>query len=134
MLCTLLCLEFFSQTILRSIMLFCVSAISLHHRKIFHHSVKSLSCVQLFAILWIAACQASLSITNSWSSPKPMSIVSVMPSNHLILCYPLLLLPSIFPTSGSFQKWVSSSHQVAKGLEFPLQHQSLYWTPRTDLL
>ena len=46
----------------------------------------------------IAACQASLSITNSWSPPKPMSIVSVMPSNHLILCRPLLLLPSIFPS------------------------------------
>ena len=47
---------------------------------------------------WIAACQASLSITNSQSSPKPMSIESVMPSNHLILCCPLLLLLSIFPS------------------------------------
>ena len=47
---------------------------------------------------WTAACQASLSITNSWSLPKPMSIESVMPSNHLILCCPLLLLPSIFPS------------------------------------
>ena len=46
---------------------------------------------------WTAACQASLSITNSWSLPKLMSIESVMPSNHLILCCPLLLLPSIFP-------------------------------------
>ena len=46
---------------------------------------------------WTAACQASLSITNSQSSPKLMSIESVMPSNHLILCHPLLLLPSIFP-------------------------------------
>ena len=46
---------------------------------------------------WTAACQASLSITNSWSPPKPISIESVMPSNHLILCHPLLLLPSIFP-------------------------------------
>ena len=46
---------------------------------------------------WTATCQASLSITNSWSSPKPMSIKSVMPSNHLILYHPLLLLPSIFP-------------------------------------
>ena len=52
---------------------------------------------------WTAACQASLSITNSQSPPKPMSIESVMPSNHLILCRPLLLLPSIFPASGSFQ-------------------------------
>ena len=56
-----------------------------------------LSCVRLFATPWTAARQASLSITNSWSPPKPMSIVSVMPSNHLILCHPLLLLPSIFP-------------------------------------
>ena len=51
-----------------------------------------------FATPWIAACQASLSITNYWSSPKPMSIESVMPSNHLILCCALLLLPSIFPS------------------------------------
>ena len=56
-------------------------------------SVQSLSCVWLLT----AACQASLSITNSRSSPKLMSIESVMPSNHLILCRPLLLLPSIFP-------------------------------------
>ena len=54
--------------------------------------------VWLFATPWIAARQASLSITNSRSPPKPMSIVSMMPSNHLILCHPLLLLPSIFPS------------------------------------
>ena len=58
-------------------------------------SVQSLSCVWLFATSWIAAHQASLSITNSWSSPKLMSIESVMPSSHLILCRPLLLLPPI---------------------------------------
>ena len=56
-------------------------------------SVKSFSRVWLFATPWTAARQASLSITNSQSSPKLMSIESVMPSNHLILCYPLLLLP-----------------------------------------
>ena len=61
-------------------------------------SVQSLSCVQLFATPWTATRQASLSITNSWSPPKPMSIESVMPSNYLILCRPLLLLPSIFPS------------------------------------
>ena len=61
-------------------------------------SVQSLSHVQLFAIPWIAARQASLSITNSRSSPKPMSIESVMPSIHLILCRPLLLLPPIPPS------------------------------------
>ena len=66
--------------------------------------VQSLSCVQLFVTPWTAACQASLSITNSWSLPKPMSIESVMPSNHLILCCPLLLLPSIFPSIRVFSK------------------------------
>ena len=60
-------------------------------------SVQSLSRVSLFATPWTAAHQASLSITNSWSLLKLMSIESVMPSNHLILCHPLLLLPSIFP-------------------------------------
>ena len=60
-------------------------------------SVQSLSHVQLFATPWTAARQASLSITNSWNLLKLMSIESVMPSNHLILCHPLLLLPSIFP-------------------------------------
>ena len=57
-----------------------------------------LSCIRLFATLWTAACQASLSITNSWSLPKLMSIESVTPSNHLILWHPLLLPPSIFPS------------------------------------
>ena len=61
-------------------------------------SVQSLSPVQLFATPWTAARQASLSITNSWSLFKFMSIESVMPSNHLILCHPLLLLPSIIPS------------------------------------
>ena len=61
-------------------------------------SVQSLSCVRLFATPWTAARQASLSITNSRSLPTPMSIESVMPSNHLILCRPHLLLPSIFPS------------------------------------
>ena len=65
-------------------------------------SVQSLSCVQLFATPWTAACQASLSITNSWSLLKLMSIELVMPSNHLILCHPLLLLPSIFPSNRVF--------------------------------
>ena len=61
-------------------------------------SVQALSRVQLFVTPWTAACQASLTITNSWSLPKLMSIESVMPSNHLILCHPLLLLPSIPPS------------------------------------
>jgi len=61
-------------------------------------SVQSLSRVQLFATPWIAARQASLSITNSWSSLKLTSIELVMPSSHLILCHPLLLLPPIPPS------------------------------------
>ena len=61
-------------------------------------SVQSLSRVRLFATPWIAACQASLSITNSWSLLKLMSIQSVMPSSHLILYHPLLLLPPIPPS------------------------------------
>ena len=61
-------------------------------------SVQSLNCVQLFATPWIAACEASLYITNSQSLLKQMSIESVMPSNHLILCRPLLLLPPVPPS------------------------------------
>ena len=61
-------------------------------------SVQLLSCVWLFVTPWTSAHQASLSITNCRSPPKPMSIESVMPSNHLTLCRPLLLLPSIFPS------------------------------------
>ena len=63
-----------------------------------------LSRVRLFATPWIAACQASLSITNSQSSLKLMSIESVMPSSYLILCRPLLLLPSLFPSIRVFSK------------------------------
>ena len=95
-------------------------------------SVQSLSRVWFFATSWIAACQAFLSITNSRSSLKLMSIESVMPSSHLILCCPLLLLPPI-PPSISLPQWVSSSYEVAKVLEFQLQHQSFQRTPRTDL-
>ena len=66
--------------------------------------VKSLSRVQLFATPWTPACQASLPITNSWSLLKLTSIKSVMPSNHLILCCPLLLPPLIFPSIRVFSK------------------------------
>jgi len=69
------------------------------HLSVQFSSVQSLSRVWLFATSWIAAHQASLSITNSWSPPKPMSIKSVMSSNHLIFCRPLLLLPSVFPST-----------------------------------
>ena len=81
------------------------------------NSVQSLSHVWLFATPWIIARQASLSVTNSQSSLRLMSIESVMLSNHLILCRPLLLLPPI-PPSISLFRWVNSSHEVAKVLEF----------------
>ena len=80
-------------------------------------SVQSLSHVRLFAMPWTAARQASLSITNSWSLPKPMSIELVMPSNHLILCCLLLLLPSIFPSIRVF------SNESALHISWPQ-----YWT------
>ena len=96
-------------------------------------SVQSLIRVQLFATPWITARQASLSITNSRSSLKLMCIASVMPSSHLILCRPLLLLPPIPPSIRVFSN-ESTLHEVAKVLEFQLQHQSFQRTPRTDLL
>ena len=77
----------------------------------------SCSVVSDFATPWTAACQASLTFTNTRSLLKLMSIESVMPSNRLILCCSLLLLPSIFPSIRVFSK-------VAKVLEFQLQHQS----------
>ena len=67
-------------------------------QSVFFSSVQSLSHVWLFATPWTTAHQDSLSITNSWSLLKLISFESVMPSNHLILCWPLLLLPSIFPS------------------------------------
>ena len=76
-------------------------------------SVQSLSHVRLFVTPWTAADQASLSITNSWSLFKLMSIESVIPSNHLILCRPLLLLPSIFPSIRVF------SHESVLCIRWP---------------
>ena len=91
-------------------------------------SVQSLSRVRLFATPWTAACQASLSITNPWSLLKLMSIESVMPSNHLILCCPLLLLPSIFPSIRVFSsesvlciRWLdywSLSFSISPSIEY----------------
>ena len=92
-------------------------------------SIQSLSCVRLFATPWTAARQASLSITNCWSLPKCMSIESVMPSNHLILCCSLLLLPSIFPSIRGFSnesalqirwpKYWSFSFNITPSNEYP---------------
>ena len=87
-----------------------------------------------FATPWTAANQASLSMSNSQSWLKLISLESVMSSNHFILCRPLLLLSSVFPSIGDFFQWVSSLQQVAKVLEFQLQHQSFQWIFRTDSL
>ena len=96
--------------------------------------VKLLSRVQLFVTPSTAAHQASLSITNSWSLLKLMSIESVVPSNHLILCHPLFLPHfNLSQHQGLFQL-VNSSHQVAKVLELQLQHKSFQWIFRTDFL
>ena len=94
-----------------------------------HLVFQLLSCVWLLAIPWTAARQAFLSFTIPWSLLRLMSLESVMPSNHLILSHPLLLLPSTFPSISLFW-WVGSSHQVAKILE--LQHQSFQWIFRID--
>ena len=85
-------------------------------------SVQSLSRVWLFATPWIEACQASLSITNSWSSPKLISIESVIPSRHLILCCPLLLLPPIPPSIRVF------SNESTLRMRWPK-----YWSFRLSL-
>ena len=77
-------------------------SISPWNRHLIISSVQSLSHVRLFATPWTAACQASLSIINSQSLLRLMSIELMMPSNHLISCYPLLLLPSVFPSIRSF--------------------------------
>ena len=80
-------------------------------------SVQLLSCVWLFATPWTTAHQVSLSITNSWSLPRPMSIELVMPSNHLIFCHSFLLLTSIFPSIRVF------SNQSALCIRWPK-----YWS------
>ena len=92
-------------------------------------SIQLLSCVQLFVTPWTAARQASLSITNSWSLLKLMSIESVMPSSHLVLCHPLHLLPSIFPSIRGFSnesalyircpKYWSFSFKISPSNEHP---------------
>ena len=98
--------------------------------------VQSLSCVLLFATPWTTARQASLSFTVSWNLLKLMSIESVIPSNHLILCCPLLLPPSIFPSIRVFssKKMSRSSHQGAKVLELQLNCQYFQRIFRVDLL
>ena len=99
------------------------------HGQVLLSSVQLLSCVWLFATPWTSARQASLSVTNSQSLPKLMSIESVMPSSHLILCCPLLLLPSIFPSIRVFSnksalrirwpKYSSFSFSISPSNEHP---------------
>ena len=100
-------------------------------------SVQLLSWVWLSGTSWTAACQASLSITNSESLLKFRSIESVMPSNHLILCYPLLLLPSIFPALRSFpvsqffssccqRIWASASKEFSGLISFSINWLDLF--------
>ena len=96
-------------------------------------SVQSLGHVRLFATPWTAARQASLSITNSWSLPKLMSVESVMPSSHLTLCRPLLILPPTLPASESFPMsqlftWGGQSTGVSASASFlPMNTQD--WSP-----
>ena len=95
-------------------------------------SVQLLGCVRLFAIPWTAACQASLSITNSCSLPKLMSIESVMPSSHLILCCPLLFLSLVFPSIKVFSNQLFSSGGQSIGVS--ASTSVLLMNTRTDLL
>ena len=107
---------------------------------IFTEQVQSLSRVQLFVTPWTAARQASLSITNSRSPPKPMSIVSMMPSNHLILCHPLLLQPSNFPSIRSFpmsQLFASGGQRIgvsASASVLPMNVQDWFPLELTSLI
>ena len=97
------------------------------HERLQFSSVQSLSCVRFFATPWTASLQASLSITNSQTLLKLISMESVMPSNHLILCHPLLLLLSIFPRIMVFSnesilrwpKYLSFSFSISPLNEYP---------------
>ena len=95
--------------------------------------VVQLNCVWLIVTPWTAAHQPSLSFTISQSLLKPMSIESVMPSHHLILCRPLLFLPPIFPSFRVFSNELTL-HQVAKVLKLQVQHQFLKWMLRVGFL
>ena len=102
-------------------------------RNLYISSVQPLSCVWFFATPWTAACKASLSITNSRSLLKLMSVKSVMPSNHLILCHPHLLPPSIFPIirifsmNQFFTSGCQSTGLSASALVLPMNIQD--WFP-----
>ena len=111
-------------------------SLSLRHR-IYHRpqfsSVQWLNHVWIFETSWTAACQASVSITNSQSPPKPMSSKSVKPSNHLILCLSSPSTPALnLSQNQGLIQWVSSSHQLATVLEFQPQNQTFQWIFRVD--
>ena len=89
--------------------------------------VQLLSRVLLFVTPWTAAHQVSLSFNLSQSLLKFVPTRSIMIFNHLICCCPLLLLPSVCPSMRVYSRWVGSSHQVTKVLEFQLQHLSFQW-------
>ena len=133
MLCTLLCPEFSSQTILRSTMLFCISAISLHHRKYFiiqfSHSVVSTLCDPMNC--------STPGLPVHHQLPKFTQIHVHWVSDAIQPSHPLSCpFPPTFKLSqhqGLF-KLVSSSHQMAKVLEFQLQHKPFQWSPKTDFL
>jgi len=108
-------LRLFSSFVVSSPFISSVRCITTQHCR--DSSVQLLSRVQLFVTPWTTARQASLSTTNSWSLPKLMSIESVMPSNHLILCRPLVLLPSSFPSIRVF------SNESALHIKWPK-----YWS------
>ena len=95
--------------------------------------VHSLRLVQLFVTPWTGTCQASLFFTISWSLLKLMSIESVMPSNHLVICHPLLLLPSMFPSITVFSNESDLPIRWPKYWSFSFSI-SLYWVFKVDLL
>ena len=91
--------------------------------------VQLLLCVLFFVTPWTAACQASLSFTVSWSLLKLMSIESMMPSNHLILYHPLLLLPSIFPSIRVFSNESALCIRWPKYCSFSINPSNEFWFP-----
>ena len=110
------------------------SEISPHTGQNQFSSLQLLSHVWLFVTPWTAAHQASLSITSFWSLLKLMSIKLVMPSNHLILCHTLLLLPSVLSSFRVFPKESVLHIRWPKYLQFQLRHPSFQWIFRTDFL
>ena len=95
------------------------------------HLVQSLSRVRLFATPWTAAHQGSLSITRSWSPPNPCPLSRLMPSNHLVLCHSLLLLPSIFPSMMVFSKELAQCH--VRMAEWSKAPDSRFYLPKSWL-